>query len=56
MFAQVFAEVGEREVDVATASGVDEFGCDEAEPVLAGVIDVDAEGCWTSAILEGPSS
>ena len=43
VLAQVLAEVRQREVDVAAASGVDQFGRDEAQPVLAGVVDVYAE-------------
>ncbi len=41
--AQVLPKVGHREVDFSVARGLDQFRCDEAKPVLAGVVGVDLQ-------------
>lgn len=43
MLEQVLAQVREGEVDIAAPDRLDQLGCDEAKPILAGIVDVDTQ-------------
>jgi hypothetical protein len=51
--AEVLAQVGQSEVDVAVANGLDELGGDETEAVLTRIVHVDVEASLDVGHLRG---